>query len=172
MSLLYPYPKNSREVTFPRKSHFLGRNIFREVTYPGKSQFLGSHISREATFPGKSHFPGSHISREVTFSGKSHFLGSYLIIIFLPKVSLIQAKIGIIWSFSTKYHQQPNVPQREPKIGIRWSFPQKHHHLPQVPKMSKYPQNTLHISQNDNETNDETDVRTPTLFSSTRPDSS
>ena len=31
MSLLYPYPKISREVTFPRKSHFPGIQISQEV---------------------------------------------------------------------------------------------------------------------------------------------
>ena len=80
---------NSQEVTLPRKSQFLGSNIFWEVTflgkslalywqtqchpcfsagpvkvkYAGKSNFLGSHISKE-----------THISWEVLFPRKSHFL--------------------------------------------------------------------------------------------------
>ena len=50
------------------------------------------------------------------------FPRSYFIIIFLPKVPLIQPKIGIIWSYSTKYHQLPEIPLFHPKIAIIWSY--------------------------------------------------
>ena len=87
----------------------------------------------------------------------------------VPLVEPIDSYYMVISPILTSVTREP---QWQPKIGIIWSFPQKHQHLPQVPKMSKYPQNTLHVSQNDNETNDETDGHRPTLFSSRRPDSS
>ena len=68
------------------------------------------------TFTGKSHFP------EIKIPEKANFPRSYLIIIFLPKVPLIQPKIGIIWSYSTKYHQLPEIPLFHPKIAIIWSY--------------------------------------------------
>ena len=66
----------SLEVTFPRKS----RNIIREVTFPGNSHF--SQIFREATYfpgsriPGETNFPG--IFREVIFPGSQTFPGSHI----------------------------------------------------------------------------------------------
>ena len=51
----------------------------------------------------------------------------------LNKVPLLQAKIGIIWSFPQNYHQLPEVPLVHPKIGIKWSFSQIYHQLPEVP---------------------------------------
>ena len=104
----------------------------------------------------------------------------YYMVIF-PKITAAaqytpdHTRLAIIWPYSQNYHQLPKVPQWHPKIGIIWSFFQKHQQLPHVPEISKYPQNTIHVSQEHNERNDETDVRrdgNQRLFSSTRPDSS
>ena len=47
--------------------------------------------------------------------------------------TLVQPKIGIIWSFSQNHHQLNEVPLVQSKIGIIWSFSQNHHQLPEVP---------------------------------------
>ena len=39
----------------------------------------------------------------------------------------MQAKIGIIWSFSQIYYQLPEIPLVQPKIGIIWSFSQNNY---------------------------------------------
>ena len=43
--------------------------------------------------------------------------------------TLVQPKIGIIWSFYQNHHQLPEVPLVQPKIGITWSFSQNYHQL-------------------------------------------
>ena len=100
---------NSQEVTLPRKSQFLGSNIFWEVAFLGNWQTNATHAFQQD--PGRSHLLGSQISWEVTFQKK---------ITFPSKSNFLKNKIIQEVTFPEKLHSQ--------KIIFRkLTFPGKSH---------------------------------------------